>query len=65
MIKYSHGLLPHPKIWCTRKVRKVAKVLKQQQKEFNLKQSALIKAGALMTEVDIVSKETQIQSRLL
>ena len=40
VIKYSHDLLPDPKIWCTRKAKKVAKVLKEQQKEFNSKQSA-------------------------
>ena len=34
-------------------------MLKEQQKEFNSKQSALMEAGVLMTETDILSKETQ------
>ena len=56
LIKYSHDLLPNPKVWCT---RKVATVLKEQQ-EFNSNQSALMEAGASMTEADILSKEMQI-----
>ena len=61
VIKYSHEMLPDPKVWCTRKASKVAKVLKEKPKEFNSKQSALKEAGVLMTEADILSKETQIQ----
>ena len=57
LIKYSHDLLPNPKVWCTRKARKVATVLKEQQ-EFNSNQSALMEAGVSMTEADILSKET-------
>ena len=60
LIKYSHDLLPNPKVWCTRKARKVATVLKEQQ-EFNSNQSALMEAGVSMTEADILSKEMQIQ----
>ena len=30
VIKYSHDLLPDPNVWCTRKARKVAKMLKEQ-----------------------------------
>ena len=59
VIKYSHDLLPDPKVSCTRKARKVAKVHKEKQKEFNSKQSALMK-GLLMTEADILCKETRI-----
>ena len=58
LIKYSHDLLPNPKVWCTRKARKVTKVLKEHQKEFNSNQSALMEAGVSMTEADILSKET-------
>ena len=61
VIKYSHEMLPDPKVWCTRKASKLAKVLKEKQKEFNSKQSALKEAGVLMTDADILSKETQIQ----
>ena len=61
VIKYNHNLLPDPEVWYTRKARKVAKMLQEQQKEFNSKQSALMEAGVSMTEADILSKETQIQ----
>ena len=54
-------MLPDPKVWCTRKARKVAKVLKEQEKEFNSKRSALMGAGVSMTEADILSKEAHIQ----
>ena len=40
-------------------------MLKEQQKEFNSKQSALMEAGVLMTETDILSKETQKQKSVL
>ena len=30
VIKYSHDLLPDPNVWCTRKARNVATVLKGQ-----------------------------------
>ena len=36
-------------------------MLKEQQKEFNSKQSALMKAGVSMTKVNLLFKETQIQ----
>ena len=36
-------------------------MLKEQQKEFNSNQSALMEAGVSVTEADILSKETQIQ----
>ena len=61
VIKYSHDLLPDPKVRCTRKARKVAKVLKEQQKEFNSKQSASVEASVLVTEANTLSRETQIQ----
>ena len=61
MVKYSHNFLRDPKVWCNKKAIKGAKVLKEQQEEMNPKQSALMKAGALMTETNILYKETQIQ----
>ena len=54
MIKYSHDLLLKS---VHRKARHVAKVFKEQQKEFNSKQSVLMEAGVLMTKADILSKE--------
>ena len=36
-------------------------MLQEQQKEFNLKQTALTEAAVSMTEEDMLSKETQIQ----
>ena len=36
-------------------------MLKEQQKAFNSKQSALREAGVSIAEADILSKETQIQ----
>ena len=42
------------------KAKKFAKVLKEQQKKFNSKQSALIAADVSMKEADILFKATQI-----
>ena len=61
VIRYSHDLLPDPKVWCTRKAKRAAKVFKEQKKEFNSKQSALMEAGVSITGEDILSKEKQIQ----
>ena len=61
VIKYSHDLLPSPKVWCTAKTRRVSKQLKLMQQDFNAKQAALVEAGVAVTDADILSKDTQIQ----
>ena len=62
MINYNHNLLPDLKVWCTWISKKFPKVLKKQQKVFNLKQSALMNAGVSMTEADILSKEKKYKN---
>ena len=60
IIKYSKDLLNDPGKWCNAKMRRKAKKIDDQQKEFTAKQKQLVDAGVTPAEIVAIESDNKV-----